>query len=382
VRMTFLVAKRVFKFLLRDKRLIALMLVVPIVMSLVIGYGFGGEVKHVEIQIVNFDNLTISPTSFSANFTDYLVNQTDLVDAELVNTTLITEPPLAYWNITKQAVLDGEFYGAIYIPEDFSDNLFKRFVLSMDTNTSVGIFIDNSNTQRSASIQRAINEAFEEAFGGNSGIEFATEYAFAEDLSQLDYMVPSIMPFAVFFMAFIISIISLINERKAGTLDLLLLSHYKKINIILGYMIPLSVVSLVQSVIVLLITIFVFNVAVIGGFGAYLAIFLMLLLNGWTGMGLGFLLSTIAKSELQAVQFIPMVIFTALLLSGILMPVETLPAWLRPLSYAIPLTYGAEYTRTVMIEGTGFLWHWHLLPVLGFVILMIFLSTLTLRENK
>ncbi|MHA1220758.1 MAG: ABC transporter permease [Candidatus Heimdallarchaeota archaeon] len=380
--MTFLVAKRVFKFLLRDKRLIALMLVVPIVMSLVIGYGFGGEVKHVEIQIVNFDNLTISPTSFSANFTDYLVNQTDLVDAELVNTTLITEPPLAYWNITKQAVLDGEFYGAIYIPEDFSDNLFKRFVLSMDTNTSVGIFIDNSNTQRSASIQRAINEAFEEAFGGNSGIEFATEYAFAEDLSQLDYMVPSIMPFAVFFMAFIISIISLINERKAGTLDLLLLSHYKKINIILGYMIPLSVVSLVQSVIVLLITIFVFNVAVIGGFGAYLAIFLMLLLNGWTGMGLGFLLSTIAKSELQAVQFIPMVIFTALLLSGILMPVETLPAWLRPLSYAIPLTYGAEYTRTVMIEGTGFLWHWHLLPVLGFVILMIFLSTLTLRENK
>jgi len=382
VRMTFLVAKRVFKFLLRDKRLIALMLVVPIVMSLVIGYGFGGEVKHVEIQIVNFDNLTISPTSFSANFTDYLVNQTDLVDAELVNTTLITEPPLAYWNITKQAVLDGEFYGAIYIPEDFSDNLFKRFVLSMDTNTSVGIFIDNSNTQRSASIQRAINEAFEEAFGGNSGIEFATEYAFAEDLSQLDYMVPSIMPFAVFFMAFIISIISLINERKAGTLDLLLLSPYKKINIILGYMIPLSVVSLVQSVIVLLITIFVFNVAVIGGFGAYLAIFLMLLLNGWTGMGLGFLLSTIAKSELQAVQFIPMVIFTALLLSGILMPVETLPAWLRPLSYAIPLTYGAEYTRTVMIEGTGFLWHWHLLPVLGFVILMIFLSTLTLRENK
>ncbi|MHA1212456.1 MAG: ABC transporter permease [Candidatus Heimdallarchaeota archaeon] len=380
--MTFLVAKRVFKFLLRDKRLIALMLVVPIVMSLVIGYGFGGEVKHVEIQIVNFDNLTISPTSFSANFTDYLVNQTDLVDAELVNTTLITEPPLAYWNITKQAVLDGEFYGAIYIPEDFSDNLFKRFVLSMDTNTSVGIFIDNSNTQRSASIQRAINEAFEEAFGGNSGIEFATEYAFAEDLSQLDYMVPSIMPFAVFFMAFIISIISLINERKAGTLDLLLLSPYKKINIILGYMIPLSVVSLVQSVIVLLITIFVFNVAVIGGFGAYLAIFLMLLLNGWTGMGLGFLLSTIAKSELQAVQFIPMVIFTALLLSGILMPVETLPAWLRPLSYAIPLTYGAEYTRTVMIEGTGFLWHWHLLPVLGFVILMIFLSTLTLRENK
>jgi ABC-2 type transport system permease protein len=108
----------------------------------------------------------------------------------------------------------------------------------------------------------------------------------------------------------------------------------------------------------------------------------MLLLMGWCGMGLGFLLSSVAKSELQAIQFIPMVIFTALLLSGILMPLETLPNWLLPISYLIPLTYGAEYTRTVMIENTGFLWHWHIAPVIGFVILMIFLSSLTLKEKE
>jgi len=373
--MAFLVSGRVFKFIFRDKRLILLMLVVPIVMALVIGYGFGGEIDHVPIQIINLDEPTVIPISLADKLVDFLDDKTDLVDI-----TLVSNPTMSKWNASKQAVLEGDFKGAIFFPSDFTDNLVARMNGST-VETSIEVYIDNSNPQVSASIIKAISSGFQEEFGESMGITINTEFAFDENLSQLQYMVPSIMPFAVFFMSFILSIISLINERKAGTLDLLLLSPYHKSNIILGYMMPLSVVSLIQASILLILTIFAFNVPVIGGVGAYFAIYLMLLLNGWCGMGLGFLLSTIAKSELQAVQFIPMVIFTTLLLSGILMPLETLPNWLRPVSYLIPLTYGAEYTRTVMIEGTGFLWHWHLAPVIGFVILMVILSTFTLREK-
>jgi len=191
-----------------------------------------------------------------------------------------------------------------------------------------------------------------------------------------------ILPFAVFFMSFILSIISLINERKSGTMDLLLLSPYHKANIVLGYLIPLSVVSIIQSSILLILTIFAFNVPVVGGAGAYFAIYFMLLLMGMCGMVLGFVLSSAAKTELQAVQFIPMVTFTMLLLSGILVPLETLPNWLLPISYMLPLTFGTEYLRTVMIEGTGFLWHWHIAPVVAFIVMMLALSALTLRERK
>ena len=376
MRMAFLVSGRVFRFIFRDKRLILLMLVVPIVMALVIGYGFGGEIDHVPIQVVNLDDPTSIPISLADRLVDYLDDKSDLVDV-----TVVSSPTINDWNLSKQAVLDGEFNGAIFFPEDFTDNLVARMNGTL-TETSIEVFIDNSNPQVSASFLKAISDGFQEEFGENMGIVIEKEFAYDENLTQLQYMVPSIMPFAVFFMSFILSIISLINERKAGTLDLLLLSPYHKVNIIVGYMIPLSVVSLIQATILLLLTIFAFNVPVIGGVGAYFAVYLMLLLNGWCGMGLGFLLSTIAKSELQAVQFIPMVIFTMLLLSGVLMPLETLPNWLRPVSYLLPITYGAEYTRTVMIEGTGFLWHWHLAPVIGFVILMIGLSTLTLREKK
>ncbi|NHK31305.1 MAG: ABC transporter permease [Asgard group archaeon] len=376
MRMTWLVAKRVFKFIIRDKRLVVLMLVVPIVMALVIGYGFGGEINHVKIVIVDLDEPTVITTSFSDQIVEYLDEKTELVDV-----TIILGPSIDDWNTSKQAVLDGEYKGAIFFPENFTNDLASRILYGLANETYIDIFVDNSNPQVSGSIIKAVSEGFQNEFGSNLGLTISTEFAFEESLTQLQYIVPSILPFAVFFMCFILSIIALISERKGGTMDLLLLSPYHKINIILGYIIPLSVVSIIQATILLLLTIFGFGVPIIGGVGAYFAIYIMLLLIGWCGMSLGFLLSSVAKTELQAIQFIPMVIFTALLLSGILVPLETIPRWLQPISYLIPLTYGAEYMRTVMIEGTGFLWHWHIAPVIGFVVLMIFLSSLTLREK-
>ncbi|NHJ88066.1 MAG: ABC transporter permease [Asgard group archaeon] len=385
MKMTFLVSKRVFKFILRDKRLVALMLIVPIIMAFVIGYGFAGEVNNVAIAITNLDqpieiinpldpNTTIS-LSLSDQFIDYLSDEdNDLVDVENIST-------INDWDIKKQMVLDGDFYGAIFFPSDFTAEIAAFIFNGTIADISIDIFVDNSNPQIGATIVKAMVEGYQEITGGEIGISINTEYAYGEDLTQLQYMVPSILPFAVFFMSFILSIISLITERKEGTLDLLLMSPYHKINIILGYMLTLSVISIIQATILLLLTIFAFNVPVIGGVGAYFAIYIMLLIMGWCGMGLGFLLSTVANSELQAVQFIPMVTFVMLLLSGILMPLETLPRWLLPISYLLPLTYGADYMRIVMIEGTGFLWHWYFAPVIGFVIIMILLSTLTLREK-
>ncbi len=377
MRMTWLVAKRVSKFILRDFRLIALMLVVPIVMSLVIGYGFSGEIKNVEVVIVNLDDPTLVPLSATNNLTNYLKTKTDLVAV-----TEISFPTLEDWNESKQAVLDGDYKGAILFPENFTDTLIGRLNQTSTGKTSIEVFLDNSNPQISSSVIKALSEGFQFAFGSNMGLSIVTEFAYSEGLSQLQYMMPSILPFAVFFMSFILSIISLISERKAGTLDLLLLSPYRKVNIMLGYLIPLSVVSIIQASILIILTIFAFNVPVLGGAGAYFAIYFMLLLQGMCGMVLGFLLSTFAKTELQAIQFIPMVTFTMLLLSGILVPLETLPKWLLPISYMLPLTYGAEYLRTVMIEGTGFLWHWHIAPVIGFIVLFLLLSSLTLRESK
>jgi len=374
--MTWLIAKRVFKFIWRDKRLLILMLLVPIVLALVIGYGFSGEIKHIPVVIVDLDDPSAVPFSYSDRLIDYLDKETDLVDV-----TRLLQPKESDWAQSKTAVLEGTYNGAIFFPKNFTDTLAARFLNHSAVETSIDVFLDNSNPQIGSSILKSISEAFQQQFGEAMGLSISTEFAYGENLTQLQYMAPSILPFAIFFMSLILSIISIIGERKTGTLDLLLLSPYRKIHILLGYLLSLSIISLIQSTILLLFTIFAFNVPIIGGVGAYFAVYIMLLLTSWCGMGLGFLLSTIATTELQAIQFLPMVSFIILLFSGILIPIESLPAVVRPISYLIPVTYSVKYLHIVMIEGTGFLWHWYIAPVIGFVVLVLFFANMTLRER-
>ena len=210
MRMTWLVTKRVSKFILRDPRLIVLMVVVPVVMALVIGYGFGGEIDHISIAVTNLDDPITIPhpiipnatleISFSESLIDYLDQDTILVDVD--NITLSDD-----WTVKKQAVLDGNYYGVIMFPEGFSAELAGFIFNGTTADTSIEIFVDNSNPQIAASVIRAVNEAFQDKFGENLGLSINPEFAYDETLTQLQYMMPSILPFATFFMAFILSII-------------------------------------------------------------------------------------------------------------------------------------------------------------------------------
>ena len=381
MRMTFLVFKRVSKFFLRDKRLIALMLVVPLVMALVIGYGFGGEINHIEVEIVNLDESTITQGPLTISFSEVMIEWLD-EETDKIDVTVIEDPTAESWDESKDRVLDKQIKGAILFPVNFTVDIYASINLGSAVTTSIDTYIDNTNPQIGSTIIRALSEVLEEVFSEATGLSISAEFAYGADLTQLQYMAPSILPFAIFFMAFILSIISFVTERKNGTLDLLLLSPYNKINIILGYMLTLTLVSIVQSTIILTLIIFLFNVPIIGGVGSYFAIYMMSIFTAWCGMGLGFLLSSVAKSELQAIQFIPMVTFACLLLSGTLTPLEALPVWLQPISYVIPITYSANYLRDVMIGGAGFLFlSWDILGVLAFVIVMIGASWFTLKQK-
>ena len=250
MRMTWLVFKRVLKFILRDRRLLALMLVVPLVMALVIGYGFGGEINHIEVEIVNLDESTITQGNFTISFSNIMIDYLD-DDTDKVDVILIEDPTEESWDESKQAVLDKQIRGAILFPVNFTIDIFASINLGSAVTTSITTYIDNTNPQIGATIIQSLSEILEEVFSEATGLSIKAEYAYGEGLTQLQYMAPSILPFAIFFMAFILSIISFVTERKNGTLDLLLLSPYNKIHIILGYMLTLTLVSLVQSTIIL-----------------------------------------------------------------------------------------------------------------------------------
>jgi ABC-2 type transport system permease protein len=197
----------------------------------------------------------------------------------------------------------------------------------------------------------------------------------------LDYFGAAFIGIVVFFLVFVVTIVSFLNERTQGTLERLMASPLRRVEIVIGYMLGFTVLALIQSAEVLVFSLAVLkvhnagNVALIFGIEALMAI---------AAVNLGIFLSMFARTEFQAVQFIPLVIVPQLLLSGVLFPVSTEPKPLQLLSNVLPLTYAVNGLRDVMIKGADLTWSSLQLDVgvvLGFVLLVLVAGATTLRRR-
>ena len=172
---------------------------------------------------------------------------------------------------------------------------------------------------------------------------------------------------------FLISGMALLRERTTGTLSRLLATPVRRSEIVFGYMISYGILALVQTIIIVLATIYLMGVEITGSLLAVMVINFILAL---VALAFGILLSTFAGSEFQMVQFIPLVVIPQVFFSGII-PLDSLAAWVRDISYILPLKYAGDAMTQVVMYGTK-------LTSLGFDlgILLLFLVVLTLLNIR
>ncbi len=164
----------------------------------------------------------------------------------------------------------------------------------------------------------------------------------------LDYLAPVLIAFFAFFFIFLLACVSFLRERTSGTLERLLASPLTRVELVLGYLGGFAVFALLQALVILAFTVFVLKVQYRGNLAT---IFLVEAVLVVVAVSLGLAISAFARNELQAVQFIPLVILPQAFLSGFLVPVDQLSDWLRPISTILPLTYATEALRSVMVKG-------------------------------
>jgi ABC-2 type transport system permease protein len=197
----------------------------------------------------------------------------------------------------------------------------------------------------------------------------------------LDYFGAAFIGLVVFFLVFVVTIVSFLNERTQGTLERLMASPLRRGEIVVGYMLGFTVLAVVQSIEVL---VFALAVLRIHNQGNVLLIFGMEVLMAIAAVNLGIFLSMFARSEFQAVQFIPLVVVPQILLSGILFPVSSEPAPLQWLSNVLPLTYAVNGMRDIMVKGADLTWpslQLDVAVVASFCVLFIVAGTATLRRR-
>ena len=190
-------------------------------------------------------------------------------------------------------------------------------------------------------------------------------YAFDRDVAVFDHIAPVLIAIFPFVLMFLITSVAMLRERTTGTLERLLVMPIAKIDLLAGYALAFGVVALAQVALVIAFVLGPLGVSIPGS-TAVLALFGVL--DALLGMALGLCLSALARTEFQAVQLLPAVVFPQLLLCGLFTPRAQMSGVLQGIADAFPLTYAVDgVTRAAGSPG----WSGNLVADLAIVALCI-----------
>jgi ABC-2 type transport system permease protein len=352
----------------------------PLLMILIFGYTFGGDVSNISIELVVLDEGHTSDSHLPLN-PDF--SMASSVIKEIDDTTFSinkqTDPDIA-----QQMVRMGNAWAAVVFPVNFTENFLNYIATPQKSwRPTVEIYLDASNPTIASTVIKTISGAIQTAISKLAvqlnlsqieiPISIESNYIYGGgDTRFIDYFAPGVICFAIMMVTTMITIILFVNERRNGTLQRLLASPSSEVEIVVGYALAFSIIGICQSIVVLVTAILLFGITIVGNI--IFALFVILLL-AFGHQGLGILLSAGAKNELQAIQFIPLIIFPSVLLAGLFWPIESIPSYLQPLSYFIPLRYGIDAERAIMLRG------WGLGEVWIDVVILILFAFLTLAGS-
>jgi ABC-2 type transport system permease protein len=332
---------RIIRQFFRDKRTLGLMIFAPMFVLFLMNLVFNGEEYKPTIGVVN-------------NIPDAIVEQLEKNDAEVKEMT----KEKAKNQLEKQEI-DAFIEMGNQMPK---------------------ITLEGSDPTVNKAVLVSVQKAFQALAPQAQSMDLKTIYLHgSEEMALFDNFGPVLIGFFVFFFVFLIAGVSFLRERTGGTLERLLATPLKRWEIVVGYVIGFGIFTTFQAS---LISWFAIDILDMIMEGSFLYVLLITFLLAMTALTLGTLLSAFANNELQVFQFIPLVVVPQIFFSG-LFNLDTMAEWLRSLSIVMPLTYGADALREIMIRGNG----WEEISIdvyalLGFSLLFMILNVIALKKYR
>lgn len=168
------------------------------------------------------------------------------------------------------------------------------------------------------------------------------------DKSILNYTLPAILAMMVLFFGFLLSGISFLRERTQGTMERLMASPVSRMDIVAGYLLGFLTFAIAQTLILFFYTVYVLNINFTGDLWQ---IIVFQIIIGIMAVCLGIFISVFARNEFQMIQFIPLIILPQVFLCGLLFPVDQLADYLQWIAKFLPLTYGVDGIRALMLQA-------------------------------
>jgi len=368
--------RRVVQEIRRDRPSLALLFVAPVLVTGLVTFILReGETPPVDAVIVN----EAGPPGIVVTNALRLTLEADGGTATLVPDTATAEA----------AVGDGSATAAITLPAGLGSG-----------GATITVLTDGLDPSGEGSQVAAVAQALGSAAASISGvtpptIDHTTLYG-TPSSDPITTFAPAIVGFFAYFFVYILTGVSFLRERTGGTLERLMATPVTRGEVVTGYILGFGLFATFQVALLMTWALASIHLPAIGplpefwiGLGIPIAgsaayAFLVVVLTALGAVSLGIFLSTFARTELQVIQFIPIVLVPQFLLSGVLFPVDSLPSIVQPLTKIMPLTYTVEGLREVFIAGADLAsaaLRFDLLVLAVFAIFFAAIAALTIRRD-
>mgnify|MGYP003772097765 CR=1 FL=1 len=356
----------------RDRLTLAIMGLLPVIQLLIFGFAINTEVKHLSTAV--FDQ------SLSAE------------SRELVRSFRAT----GYFDIVRGAgsleemnalVQGGRVKVGIAIPPDYQERLRSgrqatvQVIVDASDSMSAGSAL---STAQMVGLVKSQEILLRRLSPGRPGpvelpVDIRIRPWYNPDMVSSHYMVPGILGVVLTMTMMMITSMAIVRERERGTLEQLIVTPMKTWELMVGKILPYVVVGYVQLTLGILIGVAVFRVPVKG---SLLLLYLLASLHILASLAWGLLISSIARTQMQAMQMSFFGLLPSILLSGFMFPREAMPLFFRVISNILPVTFFLQISRGILLKGVGLAILWYQVVALsGLLVLFLGVSLLKFRKT-
>jgi ABC-2 type transport system permease protein len=339
-RLAYLVYKE-FIHIRRDPRTLFIMIVMPLVMLILLGYAATTDIEHLRIAVYDGDKSAQSRSLIEAYRAS---NSFDIVQY------VTREDELTY-------LLDhSDVRGALVIPADFGQQMVTQekaevaFLIDGSDATAANTVFAGSQSVGQAVTVRLIEQKLGTLVDRMPGVEVRPRVWYNPNLESAYFMIPGMIVLVLFIFTILFTATSIVRERELGTIEQLIVTPIRPIELVVAKVLPYVVISFVVVIEVLTIGVLLFGVPINGSIPLLLGLAALFLL---TSLGVGILVSSIATTQQEALLMTFATALPTVYLSGFLFPIEAMPRWLQLVTYVIPARYAMVIMRGIILKGVG-----------------------------
>lgn len=337
------IIRKEFIQIFRDPRTLVLVIVMPMLQLFLLGYAATTDVKNISLAVWDQSH---SPQARS------------LLDAFRSANYFSIDYAVGSDEEYRRLIESGDIRAALIIPPDYEERL-------LEGNAQVSLVLDGSdanvggtalNTARLIGQSYATKVLTEQAaltgrpFAFSPPLDVRTQVWYNPDLIAAYFNVPGVIGMILYFITTLLTASSIVRERERGTIEQLIVTPIRSWELVVGKILPYSILALIDMVEVLVIGHLWFKVPIKGDLGLIFALSGLFLISS---LGIGLFASTVANTQQEAFITVMVTMLPSLFLSGFFFPIEAMPQFLQYVSAIVPLRYYLIIIRALLLKGVG-----------------------------